>query len=164
MSADLAEEAPASVATGGSRYNQLREAVSRSRATRASQRDECFAFIARFVRGLIRFLEVPPDLVRLGPPDDTHHIDSLTVSAASSLAEDGFWKTGIHLKICRQAAGSPSVVVTLVLHTRKTDGCFLLKLLPDAEALRIPDAADADLSPAYELVFQQILDWLQSHA
>jgi hypothetical protein len=156
-------QAPASTAADeDSRYGQLCDALSNSRAARASQREECFSFVERFVQGLIGYLEIPPDLVRLALPDGSLDEAPLTVSGASTLVEDGFWQTGLNLTIRGRAGRSPSAVVTLVLHVKKGDGVFAFKLFPDGPLLRIDDAPDADLSPAYDLVFQQLLTWLQS--
>ena len=164
MYADFSRVAQSAAADDSSRYGQLCDALSHSRAARASQRDECFSFVERFAQGLIQFLEIPPDLVRLALPDGSLDEAPLTVSGASSLAEDGFWQTGLNLTIRGRAGRSPSVVVTLVLHVKKKDGVLSFKLFPDGPILRIADASGADLSPAYDLVFQQLLTWLHSPA
>jgi len=164
MYGDFSRVAQSAAVDDSSRYGQLCDALSHSRAARASQRDECFSFVERFAQGLIQFLEIPPDLVRLALPDGSLDEAPLTVSGASSLAEDGFWQTGLNLTIRGRAGRSPSVVVTLVLHVKKKDGVFSFKLLPDGPILRIADTPDADLSPAYDLVFQQLLTWLQTPA
>ena len=164
MYADSIRVTESTAADDDSRYGQLCDAFSHSRAARASQREECFSFVERFVQGLIRYLEIPPDLVRLALPDGPLEEAPLTVSGASSLAEDGFWQTGLNLTIRGRAGRSPSVAVTLVLHVKKKDGVFSFKLFSDGPILRIDDAPDADLSPAYDLVFQQLLTWLRSPA
>lgn len=161
MYADSPRAARSGAPRERSRCGQLCDALSHSRAARASRRDECFSFVEHFVQGLIRFLEIPSDLVRLAHPDGPRDEAPLTVSGASSLAEDGFWRTGLNLTIRGRAGRSPSVVVTLVLHVKK-NGEFSFKLFPDAPVLRIADAPDANLSPAYDLVFQQLLTWLRS--
>ena len=163
MYADFLRVARSTAAGDGSRYGQLCDALSHSRAARASKREECFSFVERFVQGLIRYLEIPPELVRLALPDASPDEAPLTVSGASSLAEDGFWQTGLNLTIRGRSGRPPSVVVTLVLHVKK-NGVFSFKVLPEGPVLRIDDAPDADLSPAYDLVFQQLLTWLQSRA
>jgi len=162
MYADFPHAGQSTAERDGSRYGQLCDALSDSRAARASQRDECFSFVERFVQGLIRFLEIPPEFVRLALPDGSRDEAPLTVSGASSLADDGFWRTGLDLTIRGRAKRSPCVVVTLVLHVKKQDGEFSFKLFPDAPTLRIADAPEADLSPAYDLVFQQLMTWLRS--
>ena len=164
MAPNLAREGQASVFKDDSRYRQLVDALSYSRAARASQRDQCFAFIERFVQGLIGFLTIPSDHVRLAPPDGPHDEDALTVSAASSLAEDGYWRTGLHLTINGQAPGKLSVVVALVLHIKKQEEHFLFKLCSNGPAIEIPDAPDADTSLAYDFVFQQLLTSLGAPA
>jgi hypothetical protein len=164
MTANLVGDAQALVLKDVSRYRQLCDALSHSRAARASQRDECFAFIERFVQGLIRFLKIPPEHVRLAPPDGSRDEGPLTVSAASSLAEDGFWRTGLHLTICGPAPGALSVVVALVLHVKKREKNFLFKLCSDGPAIEIPDASDTDSSPAYDFVFQRLLTSLRAPA
>lgn len=164
MAADLAHEGQPAVLNDVSRYRQLCEALSHARAARASRRDECFAFIERFVQGLIRFLKIPPEFVRLAPPDGRRDEGALTVSAASSLGEDGFWRTGLHLTICGRAPRTCSVVVALVLHTKKQGEHFHLKLSSEGPEVSIRDVPDADFSPAYDFVFQRLLSSLQSPA
>jgi hypothetical protein len=164
MYADFLRVGASSAVGDDSRYGQLCDALSHSRAARASQREECFAFVERFVQGLIQYLEIPPDLVRLALPDGSLDEAPLTVSGASSLGEDGFWQTGLNLTIRGRAGRSPSVAVTLVLHVKKKKGLFSFKLFADGPILRIDEAPDADLSPAFDLVFQQLLTWLRSTA
>jgi hypothetical protein len=107
MYADFFRMAQSTEADDGSRYGQLCDALSHSRAARASQREECFSFVERFVQGSIRYLEIPPDLVRLALPDASLDEAPLTVSGASSLAEDGFWQTGLNLTIRGERGGHP---------------------------------------------------------
>jgi hypothetical protein len=164
MAADLASRGQASVFDGVSRYRQLCDALAHARAARAAQRDECFAFIERFVQGLIRFLNIPAEHVRLAPADGARDAGPLTVSAASSLAEDGFWNTGLHLTICAEAAGTPSVAVPLVLHIKKQETRFLFKLFSEGPEIEIADGPGADPSPAYDFVFQQLLNSLRAPA
>jgi len=162
MTANLARDVQGPVSVDISRYDQLCDALVHSRALRVSERDECFAFIERFVQGMIRFLKIPPHRVKLAAPDGQHDEGPLTVSAASSLGEDGFWQTGLNLTVCDQAPGAVSVVVTLVFHIRKKEKTFLFKLFSDGPALEIPDARDADPSPAYDFVFRQLLASLRA--
>jgi hypothetical protein len=147
-----------------SRYEKLCAALARARAERVARRDECFAFIERFVQGLIRFLKVPPDRVQLAPADGAAPNGPLTVGAASSLAEDGYWKTGLHFTIGGDAPGAVSVVVALVLHIKKKERNFLFKLMPDAAPLKLASVPDAKPSDAYDFVFQQLLDSMGSPA
>jgi hypothetical protein len=149
------------VLTSDSRYEQLCDALVQARAERVARRDECFAFIERLVQGLIDHLAIPSDLMRLAPPIGVPGDDPLTVGAASTLGEDGYWQTGLHLTIGGQAFGSPSLVVALVLHVKKKDGVFLFKLAPDGPTLKISEEPDADASEAHDFIFQQLLDSLR---
>jgi hypothetical protein len=163
MAAFLTQEAERPVLVDDSRYVQLCEALSRARAERVARRDECFAFIERFIQGLIQYLKIPLDLVRLAPPsgESSPNDAPLTVGAASMLGEDGYWQTGLQLKIGGQTPGAVAVVVALVLHIKKKDRNFLFKLMPDGPAIKISDAPGADASHAHDFVFQQLLDSLR---
>jgi hypothetical protein len=157
MPGHLARESQGTVFVEDSRYEQLCAALARARTERVARRDECFAFIECFVGGLIRFLEVPPDCVRLAPADGSTCAGPLTVGAASSLGEDGTWQTGLQLDIGAGATGAASVVVALVLHIQKKERNFLFKLRPDAAPRTLSGAPDADRSEVYDFVFQQLL-------
>jgi hypothetical protein len=162
MAADLAREARGPVFVADSRYGQLCEALVRARAERVARRDECFAFIERFIHGLIDFLRIPRDRVRLAPANGGAADGRLTLGAATSLGEDGFWRTGLQLTIGGGAPGTVSVVIPLVLHIKKKDRNFQFKLMPDGMPLEISAAPDADASHAYDFVFQRLLDAMRS--
>ena len=164
MAVDLVRDPQSAVFIEDSRYEQLCSASARARAERVARRDECFAFIERFVHGLIRFLKAPPDRVRLAPADGSAPDAPLTVGGASSLGEDGYWKTGLHLSIGGDAPGAVSVVVALVLHIKKKERNFLFKLMPDAAPLKLAGVPEVEPSDAYDFVFQQLLDSMGSPA
>jgi hypothetical protein len=146
---------------GVSWCRQLCDALTHARAAR---RDECFVFIERFVQGLILFLEIPAEHVRLVSADGSCDAGPLTVSTASSLAEDGFWNTGLHLTFCGEAPGTSSVAVLLVLHVKKKEEKFLFKLFSEGPEIEIADGPGADPLPAYDFVFQQLLASLRAHS
>ena len=128
---------------------------------RVARRDECFAFIERMVQGLIEHLKIPSDLVRLAPPSGPPGDEPLTVGAATTLGEDGFWQTGLHLTIGGRSFGSAALVVALIFHVKKKDGTFLFKLAPDGDTLKVSDDPDADVSEAHDFVFHKLLDSLR---
>lgn len=161
MAVYVAREPQAPVSTRDSRYEQLCEALAHARAERTARRDECFSFIERMVQGLIEHLKIPSELVCLVPPAGRPGNEPLTVGAASTLGENGFWQTGVHLTIGGRKFGSAALVVTLVFHVKKKDGTFLFKLAPDGETLKVPDDPDADASEAHDFIFHKLLDSLR---
>jgi len=160
MAAYITNEAEGPGISSESRYEQLCDALARARTERAARREECFAFIERTIQGLIEHLEIPSELVLLAPPDGTPG-EELTVGAATRLGHDGFWQTGVHLKIEGKSFGSPSLIVALVLHVKKQEGAFLFKLTPDGPTLKVSDDPDADATEVHEFVFHRLLDSLR---
>jgi len=160
MAAYIPHDAGGPRLPGESRYAQLCDALEQSRIERAARREECFAFIERTIHGLIEHLEIPSELVLMAPPDGPPGRE-LTIGAATRLSDDGFWQTGVHLKIEGKSFGSPSLIVALVLHVKKQGDGFLFKLTPDGLTLHVSDDRDADASEVHEFVFRRLLDSLR---
>ena len=144
-----------------SRYAQICEAWYRRHRTRLDRRDAAFLFVERFVAGLIDFLEIPPERVELAPPDDSVDEAPCTVSAASAPARDGFWCTGLRLTLVSPMPRVPRLSVKLMLHFKEWQGTYLFKLHLDGDAVELRDAPDADLGPGFELIFDELLVWLE---
>ena len=144
-----------------SRYAQICDAWYRRHRTHLDRRDAAFAFVERFVVGLIDFLEIPPKRVGLAPPDDSVGDAPRTASAASAPARDGFWCTGLSLALVSPVPRVPRLSVRLMLHFKEREGTYLFKLHRDGRTVELRDAPDADLGPAYQLIFDELLVWLE---
>jgi len=140
-----------------SKYEELCQAYANSRKTYVEYRNACFGFAQDLIEGLVNFLQVPEERIRLVPVNRDPDPEAVyTLSSAMHLDEDTYWHVGVVVDLSDPAGAFPPQAVLIKLLVKRHDGTFYVRLGQDGDDMRVRDGYPQDMALVMEHVFTTI--------
>lgn len=144
-----------------SKFEEICRAYSQSRKSFRAYEELCRNFARDLVYGMIDYFEWPQDqeitYIPLGEEISAHN-RFYALAGAMRMDDESFWHFGVELSI-HEPGGSHPLPFLMSFFIKKVGPHFIVKLGPAGKEIRIHQDRTGDLTPFYDAVFVQIMEF-----
>lgn len=144
-----------------SKFDEICMAYTKARRAFREYEETCRDFARDLVYGMIDYFEWPGDqeitYIPLGEefsPNDRFY----ALAGAMRMDDESFWHFGVELTI-HDLGGSHRIPFLMSFFVKKVGPHFIVKLGPKGKEIRIHEDRRGELTPFYEAVFMQIVEF-----
>jgi hypothetical protein len=144
-----------------SKFEEICHVYSGARRAFREYEETCQNFARDIVYGMVDYFEWPHDqeitYIPLGEeisPNNRFY----ALAGAMRMDDESFWHFGVELTV-HEPGGSYPTPFLLTFFIKKVGPHFIVKLGPKGREIRIHEDRRGDLSPFYEAVFAQIVEF-----
>jgi hypothetical protein len=142
-----------------SKFDELCQSANKALVDLHRLREQCYQFGANLAKGLVAYLECPPDRAKhFLLKDGTNPAPARCVEEATYIDDEGWWHLGLCLDLTAGPMGTLGTCVFINLVFKMAKDHYLVRFGRDKKQFTIHPNVPAEFTVYYEHFFQAMKD------